>query len=107
MTNFISMKYTIQFSPEASDDLTDILGFYKSQSSPDLQRRFIQALSTTLKTLQISPKSFSIRFKNARCGVVKTFPYNIYYWVDDVQQNVNLFALLHQSRHPKIWKKRL
>lgn len=101
------MKYTIQFSPEASDDLTDILGFYKSQSSPDLQRRFIQALSTTLKTLQVSPKSFSIRFKNARCGVVKTFPYTIYYWVDDVQQNVNLFAILHQSRHPKIWKKRL
>jgi plasmid stabilization system protein ParE len=58
------MTYTIQFSPQASDDLTDILGFYKEQSSPDLQKRFIQALSTTLKTLQNSPKSYSIRFKN-------------------------------------------
>ena len=75
------MNYTILFSPEASDDLTEILGYYKSQSSPDLQKRFITALSTALKTLQAHPKSFSIRFKNARCGVVKTFPYNIYYWV--------------------------
>jgi plasmid stabilization system protein ParE len=101
------MTYTIQFSPQASDDLTDILGFYKEQSSPDLQKRFIQALSTTLKTLQNSPKSYSIRFKNARCGVVKTFPYNIYYWVDDPQQTINLFAILHQSRQPKIWKRSL
>jgi plasmid stabilization system protein ParE len=101
------MPYTIQFSPEASDDLTDILGFYKDQSSPDLQRRFIQALSSTLKTMQNSPKSYSVRFKNTRCGVVKTFPYNIYYWVDDAQQTINLFAILHQSRQPKIWKRRL
>ena len=101
------MNYTILFSPEASDDLTEILGYYKSQSSPDLQKRFITALSTALKTLQAHPKFFSIRFKNARCGVVKTFPYNIYYWVDDGQQNINLFAILHQSRHSKIWKKRL
>jgi plasmid stabilization system protein ParE len=101
------MPYTIQFSSEASDDLTDILGFYKAQSSPDLQRRFIQALSSTLKTMQNSPKSYSVRFKNARCGVVKTFPYNIYYWVDDAQQTINLFAILHQSRQPKIWKRRL
>lgn len=63
------MSYTIQFSPQASDDLTEILGFYKSQPSPDLQKWFIQALSTALKTLQNSPKSHAVRFKNARCGL--------------------------------------
>ncbi len=101
------MNYTILFSPEASDDLTDILGYYKAQSTPDLQKRFITALSGALKIIQTHPKSFSVRFKNARCGVVKTFPYNIYYWVDDVQQTVNLFAILHESRSPKIWRRRL
>lgn len=101
------MSYTIQFSPEASSDLTDILGWYKSQSTPDLQRRFIEDMSKTLKVIQSSPKSFSIRFKKARCGIVKKFPYNVYYWVDDVQQNINVFAILHQSRNPKTWKHRL
>jgi addiction module RelE/StbE family toxin len=101
------MTYTIQFSPEASDDLTDILGYYKAQASPDLQKRFITSLSNSLKTVQTHPKSFAIRFKNIRCGVVKTFPYNIYYWVDDPQQTINLVAILHQSRHAKNWKKRL
>ncbi len=101
------MSYTIQFSPEASNDLTEILGFYKSEPTPNLQKKFIEALSKSLKTLQISPKSFSIRFKNVRCGVVKKFPYNLYYWIDDVQQDIYVFAILHQSRNPKIWKRRL
>ena len=101
------MNYTIQFSPEANDDLTEILGWYKTQSTSDLQKQFIQELSKTFKVLQASPKSFAPRFKKARCGVVKKFPYNIYYWVDDVKQDINIFAILHQSRNPKTWKNRL
>ena len=101
------MSYTIHFSPEASDDLTEILGYYKAQSSSDLQKRFITTFSKSLKTLENSPKSYSIRFKNARCCVIKTFPYNLYYWVDDAQLRINIFAILHQSRHAKAWKKRL
>ena len=68
------MNYTIQFSPEATDDLTEILGWYKEQPVPDLQKKFITAISTTFKTLEKSPKSYALRFKNVRCAVVKKYP---------------------------------
>ena len=101
------MNYTIQFSPEATNDLTDILGWYKEQQTPDLQKKFITAMSNALKMLSQSPKSYALRFKNVRCAIIKKYPYNVYYWVDDTSQAINIFAVLHQSRSPKVWKKRL
>ena len=101
------MSYTIQFSPEATDDLTEILGWYKEQPVTDLQKKFITAISTTFKTLEKSPKSYALRFKNVRCAIVKKYPYLIYYWLDDASTTINIVAILHQSRHPKNWKKRI
>ena len=101
------MSYTIQFSPEATNDLTEILGWYKAQQTPDLQKKFITAMAAAFKILEKSPKSYTVRFKNARIAVVKKYPYLVYYWVDDALSVINVFAILHQSRHPKTWKKRL
>jgi plasmid stabilization system protein ParE len=91
------MTYTIVFTPEANSDLTDILGWYGTQDSPEAKKRFIGEMSKTLKTLEKSPKSYSLRFKNARCAVLKKYSYNIYYWVDDFDSTVNIFSILHQK----------
>lgn len=101
------MTYTIVFTPEANNDLTDILGWYSKESSPETKKRFIGEISKTLKALQQSPNAYSIRFKNARCAVLKKYSYNIYYWVDDFDSTVNVFAILHQKRNPAIWKDRI
>ena len=101
------MSYTIKYTSDGSNDLTEILGWYKSLTTPDLQRRFIEDLSKALKSLQASPKSFSVRLKNVRCCTLKKFPYNIYYGVDDVGKNIYIVAILHQSRNPKAWRHRL
>ena len=101
------MTYTIIFSPEANEDLTDILGWYSTQTSTEVKKRLIEDLSKALKSLEKSPKSFSIRFKNARCAIMKKFPYNIYYWVDDSDSTANIFAILHQKRDPTVWRDRI
>jgi hypothetical protein len=41
------MNYTTLFSPEANDDLTDILGWYTTQYSVDTKKRFIVEASNT------------------------------------------------------------
>lgn len=101
------MSYTIVFTPEANSDLTDILGWYSVESSPETKKRFIGDMSKTMKILEKSPKSYSLRFKNARCAVLKKYPYNIYYWIDDFDSTVNIFSILHQKRNPTIWKGRI
>ena len=101
------MSYTVIISPEANEDLTDILGWYSTQSTKEVKKRLIEDFSKTFKTLEKSPKSFSIRFKNTRCAVMKKYPYNIYYWVDDSDSTANIFAILHQKRNPAVWQDRI
>lgn len=101
------MTYTIVFTPEANSDLTDILGWYNENTSPEIKKKFIGDVSKLLKTLEKSPKVYSIRLKNSRCAVLKKYPYNIYYWVDDGDSTVNVFAILHQKRNPAIWRDRI
>jgi plasmid stabilization system protein ParE len=50
------MRYTIRFSQRASDDLTDILGWYQSQGVQGLDKRFIEAMSKTLRRLENNPE---------------------------------------------------
>jgi plasmid stabilization system protein ParE len=38
---------------------------------------------------------------------MKKHPYNVYYWVDDSDKTVNIFAILHQKRNPEAWKERV
>ena len=101
------MTYTILFSPEANDDLTEILGWYSTQTTKEVKKRLIEDLSKTIKSLEKSPKSFSVRFKNSRCAILKKYPYNIYYWVDDIALTANIFAILHQKRDSTVWKDRI
>lgn len=101
------MTYTLVFTPEANSDLTDILGWYTENFAPETKKRFIGDMSKFLKSLEKSPKAYSIRLKNARCAVLKKYPYNIYYWIDDSDSTVNVFAILHQKRHPSIWSERI
>jgi plasmid stabilization system protein ParE len=101
------MTYIIVFTPEANSDLTDILGWYNENTSPEIKKKFIGDVSKLLKSLEKSPKAYSIRLKNSRCAVLKKYPYNIYYWVDDIDSTVNVFAILHQKRNPAIWRDRI
>ncbi len=101
------MSYSIVFTPEANDDLTDILGWFNTESSAETKKRYISDVSKTLKILEKSPKSYSIRLKTVRCAILKSFPYNIYYWVDDFDSTVNIFAILHQKRNPTTSKDRI
>ena len=101
------MSYRILFSPEANDDLTDILGWYKESPNQSLHKQFITALSKSLRILETIPEAYPLRYKNARCAVLKKFPFNIYYWIDVSDMSVNIFALLHQSRNPVIWEDRV
>lgn len=101
------MKFTIRFSQLASDDLTDILGWYQSQGSDDPKKRFIEAVSTVLKRLETSPELYPILRKNVRQALLPKFPYKIVYIIDGLNVEVFIVALTHQKRSPNIWKKRL
>lgn len=96
------MTYTIRFSQLASDDLTEVLGWYKEQNAEGLHKRFIEALSQVLKRLENNPESNPIVHKNVRQALLKKFPYKILYTFDNAIVEVLVIAVIHQKRDPKI-----
>ena len=78
--------------------------WYNSQQNI-LGDEFITEVENKIKVIQSNPYLFSIIKKNIRKALLKRFPFGIYYFViDDV---INIFAVIHFSRNPKIWKHRL
>ena len=101
------MSYTIRFSQLASDDLTEILGWYKEQNVEGLHKRFIEAISKVLRRLESNPQSNAIVHKDVRQVLLKKFPYKILYTFDNVLVEVLIIAVIHQKRDPKIWESRV
>ena len=101
------MRYSLIFSQLASEDLTEALGWYKSQNVHGLEKRFIEAMSKVLKRLELNPELYPFAHKNVRQAFLSTFPYKIIYWIDDATNEVNIIAVIHRARDPKVWKKRL
>ena len=101
------MSYTIRFSQLASDDLTEILGWYKEQNVEGLHKRFIEALSIVLKRLENNPQANPIVHNNVRQALLKKFPYKILYTFDNALVEVLIIAVIHQKRDPKIWQGRV
>ncbi len=100
------MTYTIRFSQLASDDLTEVLGWYKEQNVEGLNKRFIEALSKVLRRLENNPLSNPIVHNNVRQALLKKFPYKVLYTFDNAVVEVLIIAVIHQKRDPQIWKGR-
>ena len=101
------MIYTIRFSQLASEDLTEVLDWYKKQDVEGLQKRFITAMSQGLRRLEKFPKSNPIVHNDVRQALLKKFPYKILYTVDNAIVEVLIIAIVPQKRDPKIWQGRV
>jgi plasmid stabilization system protein ParE len=101
------MKYPLIFSALASEDLTDIIGWYKNQTTAGLGKQFIESMSVTLKRIETSPNAFPIIHQNIRRALIKRFPYKVLFYLDLATNEVHIIAVVHQSRDPKIWEKRI
>lgn len=96
-------QYKIVITPTAQKDIQTGRNWYEMQQSL-LGDEFIDAIESAIKKVQSNPQLFSIIYKSIRRAMLKRFPFGIYYFVkDDI---VNIFAVIHFSRNPKIWKQR-
>lgn len=99
-------RFRIQIDIEAIDDLQQATDWY-NQELPGLGKRFLQAAKLKIATLKKTPLNYSIRYDHVRCALVGKFPFLIHFTVDEKSKLVEVHAVLHTSRNPKIWKKRI
>lgn len=94
--------YQIHIDKDAFADIQDAAAWYNEQQI-DLGSKFIKQTRTQINSLKSNPLKCSIRYANIRCLLVKKFPFLIHYSVDELNNIVEIFAVVHTSRNPKIW----
>ncbi len=96
-------NYKIIINPFAELDILDARDWYNDQKE-NLGSEFILEIKHTIEKIEINPLQFPEVKKDIRRALVNRFPYIIFFTV--YEPVVNIFALFHTSRNPKVWKSR-
>jgi plasmid stabilization system protein ParE len=76
-----------------------------SASGQGLGSDFLDQLDYLLERIASAPFQFPEIHPNIRRGLLKRFPYSVYFSADEEQ--VEIIAVLHQRRHPDTWRGRM
>jgi mRNA-degrading endonuclease RelE of RelBE toxin-antitoxin system len=98
-------KYKIRVHDFALQDIQQATDWYNGQSK-GLGSRFQKQAKAQINSLKKNPLGYAIRYADVRCMLVKKFPFLVHFNIDENQHLVEVFAVYHTSRDPKIWMER-
>ena len=96
-------KYKLVISNVAALDLKNAAEWYSEQKS-GLEEDFLDEIEKSIMRIQSNPQQFPFVRKQIRMSIVKRFPYGIYFF--ETFGVINVIAVFHFSRNPKIIRKR-
>jgi mRNA-degrading endonuclease RelE of RelBE toxin-antitoxin system len=97
--------YKISIDPEALQDIQDATDWYNEQLA-GLGSHFQKQVKKQITSLKKNARAYSVRYKGVRCMKIKRFPFLVHYTIIEQQKTVEVFAVLHTSRNPRIWSGR-
>ena len=86
---------------DALSDINSSMTWYEEQST-GLGIRFGKQVRSQINSLKVNPEAYSVRYLNVRCMLIKKFPFLVHFIITE-NDTVNIFAVFHTSRNPKIW----
>ena len=89
--------------PAAAADVEAAYRWYEQQRA-GLGNEFLDAVRATLRAIEASPASHAVVHRNTRRGLVRRFPYAVFYRV--IGEHVVVVACMHARRNPTKWGKR-
>jgi plasmid stabilization system protein ParE len=98
-------SYKVKISDDALLDIQEAASWYEERL-PGLGERFKKAAKLQIKSLKSNAHGYSIRYSEVHCVVIKKFPFLIHFIIDEKDQIIEIFAIFHTSRNPKIWNQR-
>jgi toxin ParE1/3/4 len=97
------MKKALSIRPDAERDLAEAYGWYEARV-PGLGSDFLLSIDAALSSIQRSPETYPIVYKNVRRALVRRFPYGIFYLVEE--DRIVVLGILHARRDPSTWQDR-
>ncbi len=92
------------WNDEALTEYGDAAEYY-GQKEAGLDESFVECIESAIKGVCSAPKMWPVVEDDVRRRVTHTFPYSIIYL--ELEQFIVILAVMHDSREPGYWRKRL
>ena len=97
------MSLPVVLRPEARDEFDNAFDWYE-QRRLGLGVDFVAQVQEVFDRISATPELYAQIFHDVRRGVVRHFPYSVFYKVEP--QQVVVLAVFHSNRDPNIWQAR-
>jgi len=97
------MTLAVVITPAAEVDLQAAIEWYESKQ-PELSCHFRLALDAALSVVARHPDSSLSVTSSLRRALLRRFPHAVYY--RHTETVIEVVAILHTSRHPRVWQAR-
>jgi hypothetical protein len=97
--------YQVLIDSDALIDIQQATDWYNQQHA-GLGGRFQSQVVAQISLLTKNHKHYSPRYKKVCCMLIRKFPYLVHFTVDKKREVIEVLAVFHTSRSPKIWLKR-
>ena len=101
----MTLSYQLVNRPGVETDLREAVDYYKN-ISPELAHRFLIRIREAKAAIALYPLGFQQKYKNVRTVLLKQFPYQIHYLIDDLHQNIIILAIIHAYKNPMDYSNR-
>jgi plasmid stabilization system protein ParE len=98
------MAAELIIAPEAEQDLAEAYGWYERQRV-GLGEDFLSCVDACIRAICRTPEMHSAVHENYRRGLVRRFPYAVFY--EYANDTVTVYCVFHTSRNPEKWRQRL
>ena len=97
------MTHRLHLRDEADLDVVDAVAWYERQRS-GLGAELLMELDVVMHHVIQAPLQFPEIKDGVRRALLQRFPYSVYFTVAD--ETVDVVAILHHRRHPRVWEQR-
>ncbi len=98
------MAYKVSLLSSAHKDLEKAFDYYIHEVNLGTAKKFNKQLQEAYKALSINP-FYEVRYKDYRFLPLKTFPFNIIFTLNELDNTVKIYSVFHSSlnpsKHPK------
>jgi plasmid stabilization system protein ParE len=91
-------------APEVELDVDEAYAWYERQRA-GLGKDFLTRVDACVQAIRRTPQMHAAVYKHYRRGLVRQFPYAIFY--EYANRAVTVYAVMHTARDPKKWRERL
>ena len=99
------MRYKLIISKEARSEIKQAVDWYEDQSE-GLGRKYALTLDKCVELILKNPFGFAVVLLKIRRANMNKFPYSLFYYLNEDKNEIIIFAVLHQSRSERVWKRR-